>query len=355
MTIVATATSLVNEQSAVRLARYAQIIGYPECNFFGVNADIDTGFQCQEIWTKTQRDMVAKYLAEAQEEIEQETGYFLAPRWIGQGQTEKWQDWQSLKWQLTTKWSLFIEAGIQATSTIQAGAVVNHATDPAVIGPIATTVTNIDEVKIFHPGTDVEIDPSAITIAGGFVTINIPRCRMVTAAVADNPVTGLAYTDLANFEATVDVKRVYNSTAVQATFVYPHSCGGLSCDCDCTEQTAVGCIYVRNKRLGIINVMQTGQVSGLCGGCPEIVRLNYRAGMDKLTFQAEDAIIRLAHAKMPSEPCGCDVAKRLWGRDRNIPEVLTRERLNCPFGLPDGAWVAYKFAHAMKIFRGSNL
>lgn len=349
MTIVAQQSALVNEDSAVRLARYASIIGYPECNFFGVNADIDTGFQCREIWTKDQRDMVLKYLAEAQYEIEQVTGYPLSPKYIGQGQSAEYQDWQVFRKRIVTKYARFIEAGIEATSDISLGAVVNHAADPAVIGPIATTVTSGNEIHIYHPGLDVEIDPSSITIAGGFVTIEIPRCRMVKQSVADNPSTGLAYNDLSNFEATVDIKRIYTNRATQATLTYLSSCSG------CTETTLSGCIYVRDKTVGIIDIQLSSSNNNLCGCCPENIKLNYKAGADVLTRQAEDAIVRLAHAKMPSEPCGCDVVKRLWKRDHDIPEVLDRERLNCPFGLNNGAWIAYQFAQAMKVYRSSNL
>jgi hypothetical protein len=347
MTVVALQSALINQQSAVRLARYSAIISYPECNFFGVNADLNTGFQCQEIWTKPQRDSITKYLAEAQYEIEQEIGYPLAPRWIGQGQSDEYQDWQPYKWRIVTRFARFIEGGIQATANISLGAAVNHATDPAVIGPVATTVTNVNEIHIYHPGLDVEIDPSSITITGGNVTIEVPRCRMVKESVADNPVTGLDYTDMANFEATVDIKRIYNDSSVQATLTYPNSCTA------CTETTLSGCFYPRNKRLGILDIRRTSNNS--CGCQAQLLKLNYRAGADVLTPQAEDAIIRLAHAKMPSEPCGCDVVKRLWGRDREIPDILSRERLNCPFGLAAGSWVAFQFAQSMKVMRGSVL
>jgi hypothetical protein len=347
MTIVALQSALVNQQSVVRLARYAKIIEYSECSFFGVNADVNAQYQCREIWTKPQRDTINKYLAEAQYEIEQETGYPLAPRWIGQGQTDEYQDWQPYKWRIVTRFARFIEGGIQATANISLGAAVNHATDPAVIGPVATTVTDANEIHVYHPGLDVEIDPSSITIAGGNVTIEIPRCRMVKESVADNPSTGLDYTDLLNFEATVDIKRIYNDSSVQATLAYPNSCTA------CTETTLSGCFYPRNRRLGILDIRQTS--ANPCGCGAQLIKLNYRAGADVLTSQAEDAIIRLAHAKMPAEPCGCDIVKRLWGRDRNVPEVLTRERINCPWGLSDGAWIALQFAQSMKVMRGSVL
>jgi hypothetical protein len=350
MTVVALQTDLVNQGSAVRLARYAAIIEYPECNFFGVNAGINTGFQCQEIWQKPQRDTINKYLAEAQYEIEQETAYPLAPRWIGQGQSDDYQDWQPFSTRLVTRFARYIEGGIEAEDDISLGEAVNQATDPGVVGPVATTVTDTDEVRVYHPGSDVEIDPSSIVISGGNLTIELPRCRTVTEAVADNPENGLDYATLTNFESTVDIKRTYNDDSVEAVLAYRDSCSG------CTEATIAGCFYARNPRLGILDVqLSSNGTNNLCQCRAEIIRLNYRAGADVLTRQAEDAIVRLAHSKMPNEPCGCDIVKRLWGRDRNIPDVLTRERLNCPFGLNDGAWIAWQFAQSMKIMRSSNL
>lgn len=351
MAVVATQDQLVNQASAVRLARYAQIVEYPECNFFGVNQDngVDTG-QCREIWVKHQRDTILKYLAEAQYEIEQEIAYPLEPTYIGAGQSDEYQDWQPYKRRIVTRFARFIAGGIEATANISLGEAVNHATDPAVVGPVATTVTDTGEIRVYHPGLDVEIDPSSITIAGGNLTIEIPRCRMVTEANADNPVTGLDYTDLTNFESTVDIKRTYTDTSVQATLAYSDSCTG------CTETTISGCFYVRNPRVGIVDIqLSSNSNNNLCRCTPEIIKLNYLAGADVLTRQAEDAIIRLAHSKMPAEPCGCDVVKRLWGRDRNVPDPLTAERLNCPFGLSDGAWIAWTFAQSMKIYRSSNL
>lgn len=331
-------------ESCVTLKRYAEIIGYPQCNFFGVNADIDTGFQCQEIWTKSERDMIAYYLAEAQEEIEQITGYPLCARWIGENESQLYQDKQPYKSPMITRFSHVIESGIKATTTISAGAVVDYTNDPAVVGPIATTLTDTSEIFIFYPDSDRQIYSYTITISGGFLTIWIERCHLVDPAYFDNPSTGWDYNDLTYFTGTVDVKRIYNSTSKEATLIYP--------DCnDCGTTTKNACIYIRDNRVGVIQV----KGSNICGCCPQYVNLNYKAGLTVLTRQAEDAIVRLAHSKMPAEPCGCDVVKRLWGRDRHVPEVLTSERLNCPFGINDGAWIAYKFAQAMKIYRGSKL
>jgi len=55
--------------SAIPLARYAEIIGYQDCAFFGISHPGNDNFACREIWTKSQRDEVQFHLSEAQAEI----------------------------------------------------------------------------------------------------------------------------------------------------------------------------------------------------------------------------------------------------------------------------------------------
>jgi len=365
MAIVPSESTLTAEDSAVSLPRYAQIIQSPECAFMGVQCDDDTDYECRDIWMKHYRDNIQHYLAEAQQELEDEIGYFLMPRWVIGAQTdgipERQIDAQPYAFPVLARWGHVIEAGVRATASIAAGSVVDHSADPAVVGPIATTVTDTSEVKVYHPGTTVEIHPSAIAIAGGFVTITIPRCRMVLASLADNPSGGLDYTDVTNFEATVDVTREYCDSSTNAVLVWPHSCTSLAtCSCTCGDYTQTGCIYVKDPVIGELDVLPATYSGGswssttqvCCTSNPVMVRLNYRAGVTTLTRQQEDAIVRLAHAKMPEEPCGCEIAQRLWARDREIPKALTRERANCPFGMSDGAWVAWRFAQTLKLVEG---
>lgn len=357
MSIVSEATTLLNDgDAAIVLARYAQLIGYPECQFFGVaGAPGQIDPQCRTIWLKSERDMVLKYLLEAQEELEGQVGYPLKARWIA--------DEKPYKCPVEARWNKIIEAGVRAEDEVSLGEAVDLTSDPAVVGPILNvTFTDISEVRVYHPTGDpcaltpVEIHPSCVTIADGELIIEIPRCRLVTEAAADNDRGGIDYADDDNFEDEVDVTRVYNDTSTNATLVWPHRCTSECSAACCTEYTRDGCMYIRNAEMGIIDVLPAtysgGEwVASCLAGKPQIVRLNYRAGMDPLTYQAEDALLRLAHAKMPNEPCGCDIAQRLWERDRFIPKIMTAERANNPFGINDGAWIAWKFAQTLKKMR----
>lgn len=387
MPLVKAQSALVVEDSAITLARYAALIEFPECGFFGVKNDADRAMgECLDIWSLLQRNTVAKYLAEAQFEIEQEVGYFLSPRYVVGTladqplHNDRYVDSQPYHrvGRYLTKWPKVIAAGVRAESDIELDALVDHTTDPAIVGPLATTVTEASEVHVYHPDSEVEIDYSAITLAGGFVTLEIPRCRLVSEASADNPPEGLEHTDVGNcglsfappvtgsFECVVDVKRIYTDPSTNAELVWTHPCSPLCASNGCTDRTQAACEYIRSNERGSLDVRPARFVDDAwiggslscpvgCGNGIDLVRFNYLCGTQSLTPQAEDAILRLAHAKMPDEPCGCDVTQFLWKRDRHIPEVLDRERLNCPFGLSDGAWIAWRFANSMKHYTGSTL
>ena len=358
MTVVAAQQTLTGISNlAVPLPRYFQLIQITECSGWGVLNPTDSEPGCRDIWTKFQRDEVERYLAEAQEEIEQQIGFTMTPQWQV---TEN----HFYRCPILTDWGKVIAGGVRVESDISLGETVDHTTDPAVIGPVATTVTAEDEIHIFHPGTDVEIIPSSIGISSGNVTIEIPRCRMVLAALADNPEEGIDYTDTMNFEAEVDVKRVYNDPSTNAVIVWPHQCTANCASGGCREFTQAGCIYTRKPLIGSVDVTPANYVGGqwvqatmlCCRGNPQFVRLNYYAGQQVVTRQMEDAVLRLAHSKMPDETiCACETFTRLWRRDRFIPEILTRERLNNPFGLSDGAWASWAFTRQFRLVRGDTI
>lgn len=279
MTIVAAQSSLTQPygELAVPLARYAKIIEFKENAFWGVNNPDDEQPGCAKILTKPQRDTMEKYLAEAQDEIEQIVRYKFIPTYF---EDER----QNYAYPVQTKWGKVIEAGIQTTSNIELGAVVDHTSDPAII-TVTTTVINIDEIIVYHPGSTNIIIPSAINISGGTATISIPRCRMVKESLVDNPEEGLDYSNtLTNFEQTVDVKRVYTNPSTNATLVWPHHCGASCLANGCSEYTQDACMYIRNAEIGSIDTWPASYTGGewkraltsCCAGKPKIIRLNNR-------------------------------------------------------------------------------
>ena len=337
--------------SAISLVRYAHIIGYQECAFFGVSHPDNANYACREIWTKYQRDEIGNSLAEAQDEIENVANYPMSPKWIANEQ-------QKYRFPLLTKFCHIIAAGVKLETDIALGIALSHATDPATASTV-TTLTATEGIRIFYPGTDEEIVPSSLEIALGTLSIEIPRCRAVAYDNLNNPLEGWDYTDLATFQTTIDVKLISNDPSDQATMVWPHGCTTECLTLGCSEDTESACVYVNDPVIGKLEILPATYSGGTwtvksdvcCKGSAQNVRINYLAGLQTLTRQAEMTILRLAHAKLPNEPCGCDVIQRMWRRDRNVPDLLTRERLNCPFGLTDGAWVAWRYAEDMKVYR----
>lgn len=367
MPIVKSQPTLIVEQSDVTLALYAAIIQVnPENLFWGVRRDDDGNYDCRTYWIKPERDEISRMLAEAQIEIEQETRFPVVRRWI----TGDQQPWS---WPLSAKWNEVFDGGIRATDDIDLDAAVTHVVDDAEGNPspstvtVATAITDVREIKVYYPASlgvegPIEIDPSDIDADGVNATISIPRCRLVRPALVNNPRAGLEYGTPANFLSLVDVIRVYHDDSTQATVVWPHqssACSCNSCTCPtCGEFVRTACIYPKVPRIGSLDVLPATYSAGvwtqnltcLCK-IPAHTILNYRAGPQTLSPQARDAVIRLAHAKMPAEPCGCEVSTRMWKKDRIVPDALTRERINCRFGLSNGAWAAWEFSQAMKVRR----
>lgn len=346
---------------ALSLPEYASIIGYDECAFFGVAYDGQIDYDCRMFWTEWQRMDVYRALSEAQALMEDVLGYPLCPTWVigspEQFGEQRYVDAQCYSSPTLARWGHVIAAGVRAETTLQVSATVNYATEPAVIGPLTVTIGDTAEVKIYYPGSDREIAPARMTYTSGQLTIYIPRCRLVeTPNTTDD---GMAYVDTDNFLAAVDVKRIYNDPSTNATIVSPHQCNGNCSSVGCSEYTQTACMYMRDKRLGFVDIIPGTYSAGSwtratdCTYSYELVRLNYQAGLRTLDTAMKSALVRLSHARMASEPCGCAIVQNLWERDRKAPDVLSRERLNNPFGISEGAWVAYKLAQSRKLYRMS--
>lgn len=354
--IIPTQATQYPEDSVISLTAYARHIHACECGFFGVVNAPDCTYSggCQTIWTKEQRDWVQFYLSEAQHEIEDVLHYFVGRRWV----TDEEHPYSA---PIQTKWGYVIEGGVKTSATISDSEAVDHSTDPAIIGPVATTVTAPSEIHIYHEDSDLEIIPSGITISGGSVTITVPRCRLVDPDLSDNPPAGLSYSTLSNFASAVDIVREYNVNSNPARLVYQRCQTRTSC----TETEASACIYVRKARIGSVTVAPDCLTS--CGSLYK-VKLNYYAGrpiadssgsLSKWGRQAMTSIIRLAHAKMPHAPCDCQAADEMWTRDREvIVDGFGRPRRGeSPFGPEEGAWAAYIFTNSpgMELVRGATL
>ena len=347
MTVIPSVFNATIDTSALTLARYAQIIRYDENAFFGVNAPDNRERACRKIWTKLERDMVARYLGEAQTMIEQVLMYPLGQKWYEDEQHKNVS-------RFFTRWSRIQSLGTRAVTDIALNVALNHTGDPATLPATVTSVTDEDEIHFYQAGTDIEAYPDSMTLSGVLVTASFPRARLVTAANQDNPDTGLSYTDVSNtgpYAQALDIKRIYTDTTDVGEFVWPL---GKDCLPDCGEETEPACGYIRSSESGVVTLLPAELSNCTYCGASEI-RINYCAGQP-LDSTAEDAIIHLAHSLMPVLPCdGCDPLMMLWKSDRLIPDQITQERSNSLFGVYEGAWRAWIYAHKNKHFRMSYI
>jgi len=332
------------EASSLKLVRYAQIIRYDENAFYGINADSNRERAVRKIFTKLDRDMIARELCAAQDDIEKVLLYPLGQKWF-----EAEQHSRNRRNTFFTKWSQVLALGSRAESVIASGVALNHAADPAVIPATATTVTDSDEIHFYQAGTDVEVFPSALTLVSGTLNASFPRARLVKEAAQENPETGWAYSDTGvdgPFIQALDIRRVYTDTTNAGVFVWP--LGKENCP-ECGEDTEPACGYIQSSIAGTVTLLLDTGNCYYCGATK--LRLNYCAGTP-LDATAEDAIIHLAHARMAVMPCSdSDPLTMLWKQDRFVPEQISQERANSLFGVTEGSWRAWVYAHNNRHFR----
>jgi len=324
------------ENGALSLVRYSQIIGYNECAFFGVSSPSNIKYACREIWGQPQRDEIQNYLLEAEGMLRDVIGYPLKPTFIEDEQHED-------KLSIITKWSKLLCVGIKGTEIISDGATVDYTSDPPTVTITPSVpISDLTQLRIYYPGTDVEIIPLNIVLTSmSTLVITIPKCRLVDMAHWNNPESGWVYTDDSNFQSTVDIHREYCDPSKQAEFTH----SDRNCTSFCSESRDPGCEKIVDAEVGIMRAVLDGACRRMCR-CTSYtdVRVNYECGLTHLDRSEESAIVRLAHSLMPNAPCGCDIQTNLWSRDRNVPNIVTQQRIECPFGLSDGAWFAWKWA-----------
>jgi hypothetical protein len=342
--IVPLSTAIFSNRLAVNLPRYSQIVDYAEPAFFGVAHPVNKEYACREVWSHDQRIAVYRALQNAQSKVDSVAEYPLLPTWIG-------PERHPLGNPIVLKYGQLIQLG-QKAITAYAGQTVDDATDPAIITVTGGAVADVNEIHVYHPGTHVEIYPSDIVNLGADLVISIPLVRMVAIAFENTPAGGLQYPAALPmvtpwYEVTVDVEREYLSPTLPAVQYVSYGCGEA---CTCPDPTLYdGCGYVLNSEMSIISAATLGCVC--IPGDTRFVDVYYQAGLTSLTSESEDILVRLAHALMPNEPCGCDFLKGRWRGDQKVPEILTAERENCPWGMSNGAWQGYVFAQSIKQHR----
>lgn len=349
------------------------------------------------------REELAEVMLEAEEDLSDVLGYYPISKWSADIRVELDLPYRAGTWPASMydirgdhinvklpRGGHAISGGRVAKTEIIAGTAVTYTDadsdgyeETATVGPIATTVTDEEEICLYYPGESGddawEIRPISVTISGGMVTIVARREQFVAKVLLESldaqSVNGVGVPT--NFLAEVDVYRKYNDPSVQVEFVWRGS-GGCSCGGDatcvqCGLAIQTGCMTVKDKELGIVTLsygawdadaqVYDPAMPSVCRR-PDYVRLWYRSGYRNMSYYLpnikmdhafERAIAKLAVSKVTRPICSCkaiaDIQAR-WNTDlrRSVStgaqatafRVTNYELESNPFGSSVGAFDVWR-------------
>lgn len=330
----------------------------PRCRFNGVENPNEAAGACNHTWHQWERDLLAEAITDAEERIANELRYWLGPHYLVDYDKE-WRNPVQLRYGYVTG------GGIRGRTEVTPSA-SDFTTDPATITvPQASFTGGSTEIVVVDDDTGLEIEIDDIAEVGANYVLSIYQCNLIRWDTLEEQEETIDYDDafpLATWLklADITVYREYLDTSSQATITFGPSC---CCWCSseaCTGSEYTGCVYVIDQEIGAVRVNRATYSSGdwacdntaVCG-CYEgdKVTVRYKAGRtDAPGWQK--AVVQLALSLLDWRPCGCDIFDNAWRRATRTPEVLTAERLNCSFGMSDGAWFAWSWTQNQKNGRG---
>lgn len=390
--------------------RWAEIVGINPLHAMGVTipgleqSQQCDGFMVQHQWQsagRVGREDIAAAIYRAESNLEQQTGYRLAPTWETDeraitaspyrpeevyGNTS---DIRGYRRTITTRWKHFISGGVRGTTLIDTPTITWSDTDldgykETGTVTVTTDVTDECEIRLYYPGKlaepRFEIRPLlTVVIASGTATITFRRELAVLEGLQEGltntarAVDGL--TD-ANFLTTVDVYRVYNDPQSQVSFLWePPYCycqntwDTTPCAHVGSYQTATGYLVARDERLGLIGYSpgewSVADAAFSATGWPECIgrepdsaRLYYRSGLkgdwpctSRMHSRMEEIVAIYALSLLDKPPCQCNTGMWTnWAADlafiRGASEFsshqITKVQLANPLGTRRGAIYAYQ-------------
>jgi hypothetical protein len=326
-----------NVQLSLTLDKYQELMRIPLAEFNGLNKPGDpVTHACTAIWKQRDRDILARYINMAEEMRENEINNFLSKKYVG----NKLYDYG---FPLILNKGFIDQIGTQNTSTIELEHEIDYTvqTGDDITLTLSTNVTDIDEVKVYYDGEDVEIYPTSISIYGGNLTIVIPRARLVKPSLMDDREDALAYSENDNFVAQVDIKRAYYVESTAAEFVWLDSESG-------DELTQAARPIIVDDDLGIIECYPATYASGwtlqnfLYCDEPWKIRLDFVSGL--MSERSNILTARLAHTLMPFSPQDCEAVRQYW---QKVNE-LHPSKVTTPYGTAYGAVEAWVFDSRFK-------
>lgn len=342
---------------AISLEDYVTYLKADERYFMGARALDLPEYACADCWTLTQRSQLAYALQQAQEMIENELGYSIMRREHSDETVDPYvrYDYDDIV-QLDKK--LIYSLGTWTVTSIATGIAIDLSADPAVV----TFDTNCDLSKIeltyipsddYYSGATVRIWPKTMTKSGNTVTARIPWARLLKFSVMGD--TCVSYEDTDNYITTLNAQCRDIDCTTPLTLVWLTS--DVACATPCGTSEQLGCGSITDARLGLIRVAPAtwnGTTFTVAtpsySSNPAFVDVSYVEGLFPLPYKLKSAMIRLAHALMPSEPCGCQIMQAYWREDRGEAPVLAKEQ--CPWGMMAGSWYAWNSLMRYRIGEG---
>jgi len=355
---------------------------------------------CDDIWDQDDREELARTIAEAEELIANELGFWPSPKFITDEEIQFGlmgvrSDWQNAE--VDTNWAHVQVYGVEVLTLIQADASVVYTDDDndkhgreelATIGektgelygqPITSDCDEC-EVAVFFRVADGaedaadprwEIKPLKVDVDAGVLYITAESSMFVKPSLwkttkVDDPDDWKHPFDTDNLVQFVDL---YCRTVDMRTPVTVKWDGVCSCTSPCSHYTQLACAYVTDWKRGffvprLATWNGTTHVDAYADytGVPESLVVNYRAGypLDKyctMNRLLERAIVKLTNVLLPEPPCGyCDAAQTRWKSDRANIDPLTPEAASMPWAMyQQGALEAWRIVKRLKMGQGGKL
>lgn len=401
--------------SLVSLSQFAQVLGLDPLHFAGGYSDLrPTAAKCHDVWTqyhwqdpgKTSREQVARVLAEAEEDLARQIGYWPAPKWIVDERHKAPRAGLAPLVggpKITADWGYVQYGGMQAVTEISASS-VERKTDLDADGDgfaelarfhISNVPTswNLWEIRACFKEyldadaancrTDLssesfdeawEVRPLRLERSGTTVKAFIPVWHLFKPQLYEElDPDKIDADDTDSYVDTISFYRVYNDVETQAQFLW----GTNTCyDYSCAWASQDGCLRVVDPRQGIVGALPatydstTGAYTATSwtqGVMPDTIRLWYRSGLEWHKPGLVDptwarTVVMLACARLDWPICTCSNAKTLVERWRDDAALVDRGKgktyvfpmtvMDNPFGTRVGEILAWQKIKAPRRRKG---
>ena len=269
---------------------------------------------------------------------------------------------------MNANWGYILAGGTEDTDTvIDAGAPIVYSDndndgvlDLATITVTAADMTaagaTVDDVAVYYPDSYIGLPTYPVSERWRIKPLRI-RTNSVTGDVVItghraqfvDPVLWELGNDIAldvnaNFLISVDVRKRFNNPASSAQLVWkPFTANLCSSVPACGETCQSACLIVDSERQSKFHILPGDYTVAteswaytnptICCCYPSQAALNYQSGWyrnipgwmeaDWMQARLAEAIVRLANVYLPDIPCGCDLVKRKWDRDREQQDINT--------------------------------